>query len=636
MLTHDVEGARGLEQVEPLAKLESDLGFRSSFNFIPEGEYETPGELRERLRVAGFEIGVHDLKHNGKLYRSRRQFAEQAKRINGYLKEWGAEGFRSGFMLRNLPWLGDLEISYDASTFDTDPFEPQPEGAETIFPFWVPRLRDGNGYVELPYTLPQDSTVFLLLQEKTIDVWKRKIDWVAQKGGMALLNVHPDYMRFGSGLIKRDDYPSELYRDFLEYVKTTYGGRFWHALPKDVAAFAKQVKPNKPGPKKRVCMIAYSFYESDNRVRRYTESLARRGDSVEVVGLRREAIYSSPKNEHNVTVHGIQQRVHNEKSPLSYLLRVIRFCVTALLFVVRAHRKQPYNLIHVHNMPDFLVVASWIPRLLGAKVILDVHDIVPEFYGSKFKVAETSTVIRALKFIEHLSAKSVDHVIISNHLWFDKFTLRSASKEKCTVFVNHVDPKVFFRRNRNRSDRKFIILFPGGLQWHQGLDLAINAFGLIRDKIPQAEFHIYGEGNAKEELLKLVDDLDLDQRVFFFKSRSLNEIAEIIANADLGVVPKRANSFGNEAYSTKIMEFMSQGVPVVLSKTKIDSFYFTDKEVRFFESGNIQELADAIMIVFRDQVLREEMIKNSFAYVEEHSWNTKEREYLNIVDALTA
>ena len=164
VLTHDVEGTRGLQQVEALAKLESDLGFRSSFNFIPEGEYDTPKALREKLKSSGFEIGVHDLKHDGKLYRSRRQFSEQAKRINAYLKEWGAEGFRSGFMLRNLDWIHSLDIKYDASTFDTDPFEPQPDGVHTIFPFWVAG-GCSKGYVELPYTLAQDSTLFLILNQ---------------------------------------------------------------------------------------------------------------------------------------------------------------------------------------------------------------------------------------------------------------------------------------------------------------------------------------------------------------------------------------------------------------------------------------------------------------------------------------
>ena len=137
VLTHDVEGKTGLEKCEQLMQLEMELGFRSCFNFIPEGTYRVPSQLREELVRNGFEVGVHDLNHDGRLYRSRREFSEKAQKINHYLEEWGAVGFRSGFMLNNLDWLHELEIDYDMSTFDTDPFEPQPEGRHTIFPFWV-------------------------------------------------------------------------------------------------------------------------------------------------------------------------------------------------------------------------------------------------------------------------------------------------------------------------------------------------------------------------------------------------------------------------------------------------------------------------------------------------------------------
>ena len=235
VLTHDVEAKKGLDRSRDLADMDMRLGFRSSFNFVPEGDYETPGSLREWLTTNGFEVGVHDLRHDGRLYKSRKSFATRAQRINHYLGEWQAVGFRSAFMLRNLHWLQDLNILYDTSTFDTDPFEPQSAGVNTIFPFWV--ARDGHsGYVELPYTLPQDSTLFLLLQEPSIDIWKRKIDWIAQQGGMALLNAHPDYMNF-NGRENRSEYSTRMYQEFLEYVATRYQDRCWFALPRDVAKY---------------------------------------------------------------------------------------------------------------------------------------------------------------------------------------------------------------------------------------------------------------------------------------------------------------------------------------------------------------------------------------------------------------
>jgi len=244
VLTHDVEGKRGLERCRRLAEMEMGLGFRSSFNFVPEGEYATPEPLRAFLSERGFEVGVHDLHHDGKLYRSLKTFKNDAQKINHYLTSWGAVGFRSAFMLHNLQWLQHLNILYDASTFDTDPFEPQPDCVNTIFPFWVPG-KDGTGYVEFPYTLPQDSTLFLVFQEKTIDVWKSKLDWVAAHGGLALVNVHPDYMNF-DGKRTSSEYGADLYKDFLEYVTNRYRSKCWFALPRDVAKYVRQHKPALP------------------------------------------------------------------------------------------------------------------------------------------------------------------------------------------------------------------------------------------------------------------------------------------------------------------------------------------------------------------------------------------------------
>ena len=243
VLTHDVESKAGLEKCPSLMHLEMELGFRSSFNFVPEGDYRVPAELRNELTAQGFEVGIHDLKHDGHLFASHRGFKKRAVRINRYAREWGASGFRSGFMLRNLDWLHDLDLQYDASTFDTDPFEPQPDGGHTIFPYWVPSPNGDainharSGYVELPYTLPQDSTLFLLLCEKTTDIWRRKLDWVAAHGGMALIDTHPDYMALDGSSPQAGEYPIGLYKELLHYTRSRYAGEYWAALPRQVAAY---------------------------------------------------------------------------------------------------------------------------------------------------------------------------------------------------------------------------------------------------------------------------------------------------------------------------------------------------------------------------------------------------------------
>ena len=236
VLTHDVESSKGVDRCLQLAQMEMKLGFRSSFNFVVK-KYSTPDELRQYLVENGFEVGVHGCYHDGKKYSSREIFMERARVINQSLEDWGATGFRSPSMHCNLDWIGDLNIEYDLSTCETYPFEPVAGGTGTIFPFLVERSDNGSPFVEMPYTLPQDFTTFILLGEKTTDIWKRKLDWIAEKGGMVLVNVHPDYMAFDQARPGFEEYPADIYEEFLLYLKEHYKGDFYHCLPKDLARY---------------------------------------------------------------------------------------------------------------------------------------------------------------------------------------------------------------------------------------------------------------------------------------------------------------------------------------------------------------------------------------------------------------
>ncbi len=641
VLTHDVESQKGLDRVKALAEVEMKYGFRSSFNFIPEGPYDVPAELRQWLVTNGFEVGVHDLHHNGKLYRDREEFRHSAARINHHLKEWGAVGFRSGFMLNRLDWMHDLEASYDASTFDTDPFEPQPEGMNTIFPFWLPNPRgnrkDGSpgGYVELPYTLPQDSTLFVHMREKSPAIWLKKLDWVKDHGGMAAVIVHPDYVSFPGDAPSKRTFPLEYYEALLQHVQNC-GIKPWHVLPKEVASFTALHKPLLRAKPKRICMVCYSNYQTDARVTRYADSLAERGDHVDVVSLRTTLDSPAELKAGKVNLICPQARVgKNETSPVSFLLPLLRFLISSTLLITRRHAKEKYDLLHIHNMPDFLVFAAWFPKLTGAKVILDVHDIVPELYSSKFKSNSGSLTLTALKWVEYLSARFADHVIISNHLWQQKFAARTNSEAKCSVFINNVDSQLFSATPRTRNDGKIILLFPGGLQWHQGLDIALRAFQEVSKNLPQAQFHIYGDGIMKPSLKALAAELGFNGNVRFFDPLPVREIAKVMADADLGVVPKRADSFGNEAYSTKIMEFMSLGVPVVISNTKIDKFYFDSTVAHFFESGDHVALAKAILEVLNDKEARQQMVARATSYAARNSWESRKGDYFQLIDSLS-
>ncbi len=232
VLTHDVERADGQAFVRALADLDERYGFRSSFNFVPEG-YPVTQALLSELRERGFEVGVHGLKHDGKLFLSRREFERRAQRINGYLQEWGAVGFRSPFTHRNAEWMQVLEIEYDSSFFDTDPYETMPGGTMSIWPFFCGR------FVELPYTLVQDHTLLVTLGQRTPTLWLEKVDFIARWGGMALLNVHPDYMRDPGYLAVYEEFLRRMAnkREQQEEAGNSAMGcsPYWHALPREVA-----------------------------------------------------------------------------------------------------------------------------------------------------------------------------------------------------------------------------------------------------------------------------------------------------------------------------------------------------------------------------------------------------------------
>ncbi len=240
VLSHDVDTQKGHDRVLKLIKKEKRLGFRSTYNFVPE-RYKVSKALIEKVKEEGFEVNIHGLKHDGKLFQSKLIFEERAKKINKYIDDWKIEGFTAPSMISNLDWMHELNIKYSICTFDTDPFEPEPNSSNTIFPFFVVDDMTGHYFVELPYTLPQDHLLFIILKERDNSIWKKKLRWIAENGGMALINTHSDYMGFDDGNYGNEEYPVEYFEEFLNYINTEYEGQYWQALPSEMARFWRSI-----------------------------------------------------------------------------------------------------------------------------------------------------------------------------------------------------------------------------------------------------------------------------------------------------------------------------------------------------------------------------------------------------------
>ena len=654
VLTHDVEGQTGLQRCETLAALESRLGFRSSFNLVPEGEYSPPAELRERLASRGFEVGVHDLFHDGKLYQSRRHFQSCARRINRYLASWQAVGFRSGFMHHNLDWLGDLEILYDTSTFDTDPFEPQPDGVETIFPFWVPNAR-GGGYIELPYTLPQDSTLFLLLQEKGIEIWKRKLEWIARHGGMALVNVHPDYVNFGAGPASFSEFPAAFYESFLKHVTERYDGTYWNGVPREVATWCRDGQSTVPRvlvrvpaatpasaglQGKRAAVVLYSYYPSDPRPRREAEALVRAGMRVDLICLREHPAEPMQETINGVHVRRVPLR-RRRASKATYVVQYSWFLLLSLTVLARRSLRVRYHLVHVHNMPDFLVFSALAPRLRGARVLLDLHDPMPELFESIYGLRPGHWIVRLLQRLERCSLGFADLALTPNRAFRNLFVARGCAPEKMQIVMNSPQTQIFSPARFVTSPppppgpRLFTLMYHGLLVERHGLDLAVEAVALLRPRIPGLRFHIYGGRTPYvDQIERQIHRLGVADLITYQGPKPLEAIAEAISKIDLGLVPNRRSPFTEINMPTRIFEYLALGKPVIVPPTQGIRDYFTEGEIFFFEPETAAALAEKIAWVHRHPAETQTVVQRGRRIYETHCWEREEEHLVSLVQSL--
>jgi hypothetical protein len=206
--------------MERMAELEERYRFRSAWN-LPLAQFPIDWRLVERMQARGFEFGAHGLCHNGRLFRSARDFTQLRPLLERLAREHGLAGFRAPSTLRRADWIPTMAFDYDSSFADTDPYEPQPGGTCSIFPFYLGRM------IELPYTMPQDHTLLHLLHRSPLPVWTIKAQWLAASGGMLLLLTHPDYSGAGWHL--------EQYEELLKRLADIEGG--WRAQPSEVAAW---------------------------------------------------------------------------------------------------------------------------------------------------------------------------------------------------------------------------------------------------------------------------------------------------------------------------------------------------------------------------------------------------------------
>jgi glycosyltransferase involved in cell wall biosynthesis len=665
VLTHDVEGLSGVAKTPVLQQLEIAQGFRSSFNFVPEGEYRISQDYRKQLTDAGFEVGIHDLHHDGKLFRGHKSFTKSAVKINQYLQQWNAVGFRAGFMLRNLDWYHQLNVLYDASTFDTDPLEPMPSGMRTIYPFWLdnPKPNVGKdqptrpGYVELPYTLPQDSTTYIILGETTPKLWLDKLHWIAKHGGMVLLNTHPDYMQFahtdkGLGL-----YPSEHYVEFLRTIRELYAGQYWNPLPKEIALWYKDrcvIRKNAPTSNscdgatvrgnplrgKRAAVVLYSTYPSDPRPYRAAQALLREGMEVDFFCIGEKKSPSCGELIDGVRVFRFLL-IRRRDNKIVYILKYAQFLFAAFRFLTKRSIKRKYDIVHVHNMPDVLVFSALLPKLQGAKIILDLHDPMPELMTTIFALPESHLFVRVLRRLERWSIRFADLVLTPNIAFKRLFASRSCRADKIQIVMNAPEENIFDPNQypsaspSGQTGRSFRIMHHGSILHRHGVDLLVDVVARLRTKIPNIQLDIYGSRTPfLDEVLAHAKALKVEDIVTYHGGKLQPDIARAILECDVGIVPNRHSGFTEINFPTRIFEYLAMGRPVVTPASEGICDYFSAENLLMFKPDDLDDLAAKILWVWENPTKIPDLVERGLQVYRSNRWSTQKTHFIGHVSEL--
>jgi glycosyltransferase involved in cell wall biosynthesis len=282
-------------------------------------------------------------------------------------------------------------------------------------------------------------------------------------------------------------------------------------------------------------------------------------------------------------------------------------------------------------MPDVLVFAALLPKLSGSKVILDLHDPMPELYMTKYSLGEGSPVIRLLKLLEKWSIKFVDNVITPNVAFRELFISRGCPDDKIYIVMNSPMEKVFYK---DRPDLKvsgqkqagqFVMMFHGGIYERHGLNTALEALASLRGTVPNIIFNVFGAGDYKTQFLKLVDEYDLNSMVKFYGPVSLEKIAQEIRQIDVGIIPNKRSPFTEINFPVRIFEYLCLGKPVIVPKTHGILDYFDEESMFFFEAGNAESLAAIIFDVYYNDERRREVMERAARVYRNYRWELQKQ-----------
>lgn len=388
----------------------------------------------------------------------------------------------------------------------------------------------------------------------------------------------------------------------------------------------------------RIGMIAYTHYESDPRVRREAEALARRGDEVVGWFLRKEG---SPKSavENGVRVERIRLPRYRGGKALAYAGSYSQFFLAAAARITLEHARQRFDIVHVHTMPDFMVFGALLARLSGAKVILDMHDLMPELYALKFGLQKDGNAVAALKLVQHAATAFADAVLCVHQNQYEILLRDGVPARKLSIVMNAADPLLFPRREAEPPSGPgdpIQLVYHGTVLQRYGVDLAVRAFAAARDKEPRLRMSLFGGGDFVEPVREIAAELKLPAESFQMtgEHQPLDQIAQQIRAAHIGVAPNRDDQ-QDSVLPTKLLEYIAVGIPAIATRTRCVSRFFDGTQVELVEVGDVEGMAQAMLRLAADPARRKALAARAHAWEEEYGWEVNKQHLFRTYDALT-
>jgi glycosyltransferase involved in cell wall biosynthesis len=384
-------------------------------------------------------------------------------------------------------------------------------------------------------------------------------------------------------------------------------------------------------------MIAYTNYAIDGRVRREAETLAAQGFRVRCLTTRNGN--NPARSELNgVEIQELPIRKYRGKSTLTYLGSYLRFALFSAAACLGLLLRNELDVVHVHNLPDFLVLAGLLPRLGGKKVVLDVHDSVPETFATKF--GGGGLLWRVLCLEERLSTLVAHTVICVNHPQRDALAARGVPRAKIFVSMNMPDPSIFGQPLADSQEAPaeagtFNLVYHGTMAERLGVDLLIDAVARLRDRIPSVRLHLWGNGDDLDAFRRFAQAKRADDLIVFRpQGYSLSELPQHLRHMDVGLVGNRRTTAGDLMLPVKLLEYVSLGIPAIVPRLRTIEHYFTDDMVTYYDPDDVQSLTDSIVELYSNPARRRCQAGSARIFLLEYGWERQGADLVNLYRGL--